>query len=121
MAWCQVNKSIKQLLAPIASLRLTVVLFVLAMILIFVGTVAQKDVGNWAVVNTYFRSLGFMMPIGIAGIQIPFVGGYTIGGLMIVNLLAAHTVRFKLTWKRAGIVVIHLGLIRICVPRLAAA
>lgn len=111
MAWWIVNKSIKQLLAPVASLRLTVVLFVLAMILIFAGTIAQKDVGNWAVVNTYFRSLGFMMPIGIAGIQIPFVGGYTIGGLMIVNLLAAHTVRFKLTWKRAGIVVIHLGLI----------
>ncbi len=111
MAWCQVNKSIKQLLAPVASLRLTVVLFVLAMILIFAGTIAQKDVGNWAVVNTYFRSLGFMMPLGIAGIKVPFVGGYTIGGLMIVNLLAAHTVRFKLTWKRAGIVVTHLGLI----------
>lgn len=111
MAWWTVNKSIKQLLAPVASLRLTVVLFVLAMILIFVGTIAQKDVGNWAVVNTYFRSLGLMMPIGIAGIKIPFVGGYTIGGLMIVNLLAAHTVRFKLTWKRAGIVITHLGLI----------
>lgn len=105
------NKSIKQLLAPVASLRLTVTLFVLAIILIFAGTIAQKDVGNWAVVNTYFRSLGFMMPIGIAGIKIPFVGGYTIGGLMIVNLLAAHAVRFKLTWKRAGIVITHLGLI----------
>lgn len=105
------SKTIHKLFAPIASLRLTVLLFTLAMILIFVGTVAQKDQGNWEVVNAYFRSLWLWMPIGIAGLKVPFVGGYTIGGLMILNLLAAHTVRFKLTWKRAGIVITHLGLI----------
>ena len=110
-----VSKTIKKLLSPIASLRLTVALFVLAMILIFVGTVAQKDVGNWAAVNTYFRSLWLMMPIGVAGLKIPFIGGYTIGGLMVINLLAAHTVRFKFTWKRAGIVLTHAGLILLIV------
>lgn len=105
------NKGLKQLLAPVASLRLTVVLFVLAMILIFVGTVAQKYQGNWAVVDEYFRSLWLWMPIGIAGIKVPFVGGYTICILMLVNLLAAHAVRFKLSWKRAGIILTHAGLI----------
>jgi hypothetical protein len=29
----------------------------------------------------------------------------------MVNLLAAHAVRFKLTWKRAGIIVLHVGII----------
>jgi len=105
------NKQIKKILAPVASLRLTVVLFALAMVLILVGTVAQKDMGNWAVVNEYFRSLWLWMPIGLGGVRVPFVGGYTIGGLMIVNLLAAHAVRFKLTWKRAGIILTHAGLI----------
>jgi ResB-like family len=110
-----VSKAIKKVLSPIASLRLTVVLFALAMILIFAGTVVQKDVGNWAAVNTYFRSLWLWMPIGIAGLKVPFIGGYTIGGLMVLNLLAAHTVRFKFTWKRVGIILTHAGLIMLIV------
>ncbi len=104
------NRAVRNMLAPAASLRLTVLLFVLAMILIFFGTIAQKDVGNWEVVNTYFRSLWLMMPIGY-GLKVPFVGGYTIGGIMILNLLAAHIVRFKLSAKRIGIIVTHAGLI----------
>ncbi len=109
------SKMLKKLLSPIASLRLTVVLFVLSIILIFAGTVVQKDVGNWTAVNMYFRSLWLWMPIVGTGLKIPFVGGYTIGGLMIVNLLAAHTVRFKLKWKRAGIIITHAGLILLIV------
>ena len=38
---------IKQILAPVASLRLTVVLFVLALILVLAGTLAQIDHGIW--------------------------------------------------------------------------
>ncbi len=102
---------IKQVLKPVASLRLTVALFAAAMVLIFVGTVAQKDQGNWQVVNEYFRSIWLWMPIGIAGVRVPFVGGYTLGILMLVNLTAAHTVRFKFSWKRAGIIITHLGMI----------
>ena len=105
------NKPLRTILSPIASLRLTVLLFALAIILIFFGTLAQKEVGNWRVVNTYFRSLWLMMPIGIGGIEVPFVGGYTIGGLMILNLIAAHVVRFKFTAKRIGIILTHAGLI----------
>ena len=105
------NNKFKKILSPLSSLRLTVLLFALAMILIFVGTVAQKYEGNWAVVDEYFRSLWLWMPIGIAGIKVPFVGGYTLCILMLVNLLAAHAVRFKLNWKRAGIILTHAGLI----------
>jgi hypothetical protein len=31
--------------------------------------------------------------------------------VMLVNLLAAHAVRFKLAWNRAGIILIHIGII----------
>jgi len=112
------NSILKKALAPVASLRLTVLLFALSMVLIFVGTVAQKYEGNWTVVDYYFRSLWLWMPIGIAGIKIPFVGGYTLCILMLVNLLAAHAVRFKLTWKRAGIIITHAGLILLLVGEL---
>src|SRR5262245_34677983 len=47
---------IQKVLAVLASLRLTVVLFALSIFLIFVGTLAQKDNGVWKVVDhTYFR------------------------------------------------------------------
>ena len=108
------SKSWRSSLAPIASLKLTVLLFALAIVLIFFGTLAQTHMGNWQVVNTYFRSLWLMMPLGY-GIEIPFPGGYTLGGLMVVNLIAAHLVRFKFTWKRAGIIITHLGLILLIV------
>ncbi len=105
------NKGMKKILAPVASLRLTVLLFALAMVLILVGTVAQKYEGNWAVVDQYFHSLWLWMPVGFADLRVPFVGGYSLCILMLVNLLAAHAVRFKLSWKRAGIIITHVGLI----------
>ena len=44
--------------------------------------------------------------------DVPFPGeAWLIGGAMLVNLLAAHTVRFKLTWSRGGIMIIHAGII----------
>src|SRR5262249_49664635 len=106
----------KRLIAPLASLRLTIVLFLLSMILVFCGTVAQKDFGVWTVVNGYFRSLLVWIPFKIffpvAYLQkhpvpgaFPFPGGWLIGGALLVNLLAAHLVRFKLSWKRSGILI----------------
>ena len=106
------------LIAPIASLRLTVFLFVLAFILVFTGTLAQVHVGIWTVVNTYFRSLIVWMPLQIffpESVQVGggfyFPGGWLIGGALLTTLLAAHLVRFKLSWKRSGILLTHAGLV----------
>src|SRR5207245_6626871 len=43
--------------------------------------------------------------------RFPFPGGWLLGGLLLANRLAAHSVRFKLTWKRSGILLIHAGLV----------
>jgi hypothetical protein len=40
-----------------------------------------------------------------------FPGGYLIGGLLLINLISAHVYRFKLTWRKAGIFLTHIGLI----------
>ncbi len=102
----------------LASLRLTVVLFVLAIILVFAGTLAQREAGIWTVVNDYFRTAFVWIPfqiffpssVKVAG-GFPFLGGWLIGGLLLANLIAAHAVRFKVSWKRSGILLIHAGLI----------
>ena len=102
----------------LASLRLTVFLFVLAFILVFTGTLAQVDAGIWTVVHTYFRTLYVWIPLQIfvpRSIHLPggffFPGGWAIGGALLTNLLAAHLVRFKLRWNRSGILLIHSGLV----------
>src|SRR6516165_9329102 len=110
--------SVKQVLAVVSSLRLTVVLFAFAIVLVFCGTLAQVDADIWTVVEKYFRSafvwvplqLFFPRAVKVPG-MFPFLGGWLIGGLLLVNLLAAHVVRFRLTWKRSGILLIHSGLV----------
>ena len=50
-------------LTPLASLRLTVVLFALSIVLVLVGTLAQVEMDIWQVVHTYFRSWFCMVPL----------------------------------------------------------
>jgi len=118
---------IKKILTPLASLRLTVIMFVLAIALVFLGTLAQVDEGIWTVLSKYFRTgiawipfqalvrfgqvfLGVSPEAQVSG-SFPFPGGWLIGGVLLVNLLAAHTVRFKLTWKRSGILINQTGIV----------
>ena len=108
---------IKQAVGIFASLRLTVLLLGLAMVLIFVGTIAQTRLGVWQAVDSYFRSwiamvdpsLFFSALDGAPSVPIP--GGYTIAGAMILNLLGAHAVQFRATRRRIGVLVLHAGLI----------
>ncbi len=103
-----------------ASLRITVVLFVLSFFLVFYGTWAQKELGVWTVVNEYFRTdvvwiqlrvLCFFLGDIDPTLAFPYPGGWLLGGLLLFNLLAAHAIRFQLSWKRSGILLIHAGII----------
>ena len=110
-------------LAALASLRLTVALFALAMCLIFAGTLAQVNQGIWPTIDGYFRSpvawieLQLFVPQQLATVpgSLPFPGGFLLAGLLIVNLLAAHAIRFRLAARRIGIIVLHAGLILLLV------
>ena len=50
------NSRVKKLLTPLASLRLTVVLLVATMLVVFAGTLAQRFTGIWQVQKQYFHS-----------------------------------------------------------------
>jgi hypothetical protein len=110
----------RRVIETLASLKLTVTLLALSVVLVFCGTLAQLDHGIWAVVNSYFRSFFVWIPVLIffprtyhiwPAIGFPFPGGWAIGSLLLVNLIAAHAIRFKISWKRTGILFIHAGLI----------
>ena len=96
----------------ISSLKLTVVCLSLAIVLVFVGTLAQVNFGIHEVQQRYFQSLIVWWPSSSQGLKIPvFPGGHLIGAVLLVNLIAAHVRRFRWTWRTFGIQLTHLGLI----------
>lgn len=92
------------------SLKLTVVLLVLGMVLVFASTLDQVNLGIWAVQEKWFRTFFVLHRVGDIPIPV-FPGGYFIGGLLLLNLVFAHIYRFKRSWKKAGIELTHAGLI----------
>jgi len=109
----------KNLVRLFASMQLTVVLLILSLLLVFVATLDQVNLGIWAVQEKYFRSLFVLWRGHDGGPAIPiFPGGYLIGGLLFLNLIAAHVTRFQLSWKKSGIFLTHFGLIILLVGEL---
>ena len=118
-------RGVLAVLKVLSSLKITVVLFALAIFIVFVGTLAQTQYDIWKVVHTYFRSGFIWIPfqvffpksffpnLGTVGGSFPFLGGWAIGGMMAINLLAAHLVRFKIQAKGTrllkGLAIIALG------------
>jgi hypothetical protein len=97
---------------PLTSLKLTVFCFACAMILVFLGTLAQVNIGVYEAETRYFKSsFLYSTPPGIT-LKIPwFPSGYLVGALLLLNLIAAHLARFTFRWKKAGILVLHSGVI----------
>jgi ABC-type transport system involved in cytochrome c biogenesis permease subunit len=99
------------------SLKLTLTLLGFAMVLIFVATLDQVNLGIWAVQERYFRS--FIVYVKAGPFVIPaFPGGYLVGGLLLLNLTAAFLHRFAFTWRKAGILASHAGLILLLIGEL---
>lgn len=102
------SATMRRFLGPLASLRLTVVLFAFGLVLVLLGTVVQVEKGIWDVMDSVFRTWiarielsPFFPDSMVAGTFLeygwfPFPGGWLIGSLLLANLVAAHAVRFKL-------------------------
>ena len=105
-------RPVKKVFQALASLRLTVVLFVLSMFLVFCGTLAMRDSGLWATLSGFFRCwiawipLQVFVPFGQVFFGMPqnlrvpsgfyFPGGWLLGAALLINLVAAHALRFKI-------------------------
>ncbi|HXL26259.1 MAG TPA: cytochrome c biogenesis protein ResB [Chthoniobacterales bacterium] len=104
---------------PLASLKLTIVCLACAMVLVFVGTLDQVQIGVYEAQLRYFKSFFLYFSLPGSQLKIPWLpGGYTLGGILLVNLVAAHVSRFKLSWKKTGILILHSGLILMLVGQL---
>ena len=117
------SETLKNLTRFFVSLRLTVVLLAFSIILVFIATIDQVHLGIWAVQREYFQSFVafWRIPIGDSfKLVVPLPGGYLVGGLLFINLIAGYLYRFKLTWKKSGIFVSHFGLVLLLVGELVS-
>lgn len=126
------GQALNAALGPVASLKLTVALFAMAIFLILASTLAQVEKDIWQVIDDYYRAWWawidfklFVPPSFWKALfdspapQIPggffFPGGALIGSLMALNLLAAHLVRFQVQargWRLvSGLLVMLAGIV----------
>lgn len=101
-----------RLISFFTSLRLTVVCLALGMVLVFAGTLAQVEIGLYKAQAEFFHSFFvYWGPIG-ASWKIPvFPGGYLIGGVLLINLIASEIRRLGFAGQKAGLWLVHIGLI----------
>src|SRR5271155_6116478 len=94
---------VSRLIKIFTSLRLTVILLAFAIVLVFVGTLAQVDEGLYNAQARYFRQW-LIFGLDLFGRKIPLIlpGGYLIGTMLLINLIAAHVYRFQLSVKKIG-------------------
>jgi hypothetical protein len=101
------------------SLKLTVWCLAFALGLVFIGTLAQVRLGLYIVQEQYFGNFFVWWGPQGAKWQIPvYPGGYLLGTLLLINLIAAHIKRFELSKKKFGIFIIHAGIILLLVGQL---
>ena len=93
------------------SFQLTIVLLALLMCLVVLCTLAQVEMGTQGAVNAYMRS--FVVWHQFSGLPFPlpmFPGGALVGLLLTLNLIA-KTLDIKLSWGKAGMWLVHFGLV----------
>ena len=125
-----------------ASLKLSVVILVLSLVLVFVGTLAQEPLGLYLTQDRFFKSMfvdaasmmaaikKLLQMFGVylepsnamqvkAAVRIPvFPGGYLLGFAFLLNLLASQIKTFELSWRKFGLQLIHIGLMLLLLGQL---
>lgn len=108
----------KKILKKFASLRITVLVLIAGIMLVLAGTLAQTHMPIREAQKIYFQSFIVWLPLK-GGALIPVLpGGYTLGIVMLVNLLCAYMTTFKWSFKRIGVLIMHSGIVMLLVSQL---
>ena len=100
------------ILDVLSSLKLTIALLAMLMVLVIACTLAQVNLGTFGAVDRFMRSLLVWWQVPGTQYSIPvFPGGGLVGLLLAVNLIVAQGRRLELSWRKSGIWIIHAGLI----------
>ena len=127
----------------LTSLWVTVILLGFSLVIIFLGTMAQEPMGLNIAVDRFFKDwfvgsvameAALRKTVELFGWNVDpvtsdrilgdpgwpaFPGGYLVGGLLLINLLAAYYQRFEWSAKKAGTYISHFGIITLLVGQIA--
>lgn len=96
----------------LCSLQLTIVCLSILMVLVVACTLAQQSLGTYGAVKATMRTLFvYWSPAGATWKVPVFPGGGLVGLVLLFNLVAAQGSRLQWTWRKAGLWVVHFGLI----------
>ncbi len=85
------------------------------MLLLIVGTVAQREIGIYQAERLFFSS--WVLWVGI----IPLPGGLLTLSLIFINLLAKFLFKSKWAWRQSGIILTHFGILLLFIGALFTA
>ncbi len=92
----------------LSSPTLTIIILVYSVLMIFLATIAQKEIGIAQAQEVYFESL-FAMG-NIAGFHFPIIGGGLVGILAFINILTAGIRFARFGLEGLGISLTHMAL-----------
>lgn len=87
------------------SLRVVVICLALLMVLVVLGTVHQVEFGLWAAQQRFFYSWVVLL-FGF----VPIPGAQLVMWVLFLCLTVSLVTRFRLGWRQAGLISIHVGL-----------
>ncbi len=111
---------LKRLIQALGSLPLTLVLLTFSLVVVFVGTLAQVQLGIHTAQVKYFQSFIVFAEFADGRLRIPILpGGYLLGSLLVVNLICAYIRRIRIKKNLVGLLLIHVGLLMLLLGQLA--
>ncbi len=112
MAKSENKSALSKILGALLSLKLTIVCLGMLMVLVVACTLAQVDMGTNGAVNAFMRSFVVWWKLPGTAYSIPvFPGGTTVGAILAVNLVVSQLRGLKRTWSKAGLWLVHIGLV----------
>lgn len=111
-----------RLTAMLCSMELTVFCLIVLMILVVACTLAQVNLGVHGAVEQYVRSFFVWWRPEALPFPVPvFPGGGLAGGLLLVNLGMVQFRRLEVSWRKAGLWIVHFGLALLFIGEFATA
>ncbi len=94
----------------LSSIHCALFSFTTLFIIVVIGTFAQTDHGIFYVQQEYFKPWFIWATVGDTRIPV-FPGGTLAGTVLVINLMLSTVLHIKWSWQRAGLIVLHVGVI----------
>ncbi|MCX5759290.1 MAG: cytochrome c biogenesis protein ResB [Candidatus Hydrogenedentes bacterium] len=105
-----VRQALKKAFDWLASYELSCVLFLLLLLLTYLGTLYQVEHGLYQAQHVYFESLVLVQWV-FGAIPIPLPGTYLLLIVLAVNLTLGGIIRVRMGWSKFGTLVTHAGIL----------